>query len=353
MVLSISDISVIVFFIILGSIPIVALSNYICKKSFYQIYDELSKTNQTDEKKIQIINYLYRYIQEYSDEEILVFNFRFNRFKSNHWYSAIFIIITIFVFLVMVELGVSYINSGIFTVFIIPIIYLTPITLIWICFGKFGDKSGISNLKDILIFSIMKVVSILVIFFIYASLILVALNTYEQKHLLSFFDVLKPFINYGGLESISSIQFSLAGFFFTFAIGGTVIFSIINNYLKQKNKLYDTLSDDCEPYKKWFESNENNLTFKIQDIIKIDSKIKGYREALKDLRSKLDFDSVNELVLPVIRYKTFFKLVAIMYLLGILTLLLTKLVINLLFSLFILFSFLFMMMMYNIFKDYS
>ena len=204
-----------------------------------------------------------------------------------------------------------------------------------------------------LIFSILKVVFIIGIFFIYVSLILVALNTYEQKHLLSFFDVLKPFTNYGGLESISSIQFSLAGFFFTFAIGGTVIFSIINNYLKQKNKLDDTLLDDCEPYKKWFKSNEKNLTFKIQDIIQIDSKIKGYREALKDLRSKLNFDSVNELEVPVIRYKIFFSLVVIMYSLGILTLLLTELVINLLFSLFIFFSLLFMLSMYNIFKDYS
>ena len=236
MVLSISDLFVIVLFIISGSIPIVALSNFICKKSFYQINHELSKTNQTDEKKIQIINNLYRYIQEYSDEEILIFNFRFNRFKSNHWYSALFIIITFIVFLAMVELGVPYVYSGIFTVFIIPIIYLIPITLIWICFGKSGDKPDISNLKDILISSIIKVASIFIIFFTYISLILVALNIYEQKHLLSFFDVLKPYINYGGLESISSIQFSLAGFFFTFAIGGTVIFSIINNYLKQKNK---------------------------------------------------------------------------------------------------------------------
>ena len=350
MILSSSDI---VLSIISGLVTLVVLSNLICKKSFYQIYDELSKSNQTDEKRIIIIKNLHEYIHEYSNEEILIFNFRFNQFKSNRFYSGIFIIITILFFFVMIELGVPYIYSEILTIFIIPIIYLIPIILIKKRFGKLGDKPDILNLINIFILTVMKIAFICIIFFICVSLILMALNIHEQKHRSSFFGELAQHINYGGLELISSNQLSLAGFFFTFAIGGTVIFSIISNYLKQKNELKDTLLVDSDFYIKWFKSNENNLTFKIQDIAKIDSKIKGYRRALSNLRSELNSDRFYELILPMRRYKLLRSSIFGMYFMGILTLILAQPSINLLFYIFIILSLLFMGLIYINFKDYS
>lgn len=337
-----------------GLITFVVLSNSICKKSFYQIYDELSKPNQTNKKKIQTINNLYYYIQEHSDEEILIFNFRFNRFKSNHWYSAILIAIISISILAMLKFEFSF-YGRILIIFLICIGYFIPIFFVLRRFGILGfDVVSIKNILVIYSGFILVRVAITYIIFLASILLLLAiLNQFvELKPTTSFFDVFTPYINSGGLESISSSQLSLAGFFFTFAIGGTVIFSIISNYLKQKNELENTLLEDSDSYIKWFESNENNLIFKTQ-MTKMNSKIKDYRRALKDLRSEFNFDSVNSLIVPVKRYESFRLLIAIMYFLGILTLLLTKPLMNLLFLFFILFSLLFMLSIYDIFKDYS
>ena len=348
------SIFVIILFIISGSITFTVLSNYIYKKSFYQIYSALSKPHQTIERKIRIINNLYDYIQEYSDEEILIFNFRFNRFKSNQLYSAIFIVILNISIYAMLEIYFSF-YSRIFILLLIFLVHFLLIIFVLRSFGILGfDVKSIKNISDIFNLVLFRVVFTFIISLISILFVLVIFIQYvELKFTTSFFDVFTPYINSGGLESISSSQFSLAGFFFTFAIGGTIIFSIISNYLKQKNELEDTFLEDSDSYIKWFENNENNLIFKIQDITKIDSKIKGYFKALKDLRSKLNFDNVNELIVPIKRYETFRSLIAIMYFLGILTLLLTEPLANYLFLTFILFSFLFMLSIYQIFKEYS
>ena len=176
----------------------------------------------------------------------------------------------------------------------------------------------------------------------------------ELKPNTSFFDVFAPYVNYGGLESISSNQFSLAGLFFTFAIGGTIIFSVTSRYLTQKKKTDEILLKDAEKYEKWFENNKYNVSFNFHDIIKVDSgKIKGYNQALFDLRSEFNIDDYIKSIHPVKRYELFCLLVIGTYLLGIFTLLLNQIFTNLLFFIFILLSFLFMLLIYIIYTPCS
>ena len=357
MVLSSSDIFVIVSFIFSGFITFAVFSNLIYNKSFYQIYSALSKPNQTNEKKMQIIDRLYAYIREYSNEEILIFNFRFNRFKSHHWYSAIIIIIvSIILMLVIIKLELS-LSSAFSIVLLIFIGYFFLIFFILMDFDKLiFNKAHIQNIVRIL-FNLLffRVGFVLIIFFACLLSLLVMLNKFvELKPNTSFFDVFALYVNHGGLESISSNQFSLAGLFFTFAIGGTIIFSVTSRYLTQKKKTDEILLKDAEKYEKWFENNKYNVSFNFHDIIKVDSgKIKCYHQALFDLRSELNIDGYIKSIHPVKRYEFFCFLVFGMYVLGISTLLLNQSFINLLFIIFILFSFLFMLLIYYIFRDYS
>ena len=349
MVLSISDIFLIVLFIISGLITFVVLSNFIYKKSFNQIHDKLLKSNQTDEKRIIIIKNLYEYIQEYSDEQILIFNFRFNRFKSNHWYSLIFVIIIIIYILAMIKFELSsYI--GVSIIFLICIGYLFPIIFIWMRF----DRASIRNIVNVfpLIFLRTAVVLASIVFCI-LLLLMILIQFMEPKSITSFFDMFTPYINHG-LESISNNQLSLAGFFFTFAIGGTIIFSVTSEYLKQKRNVSKMLSEDAIKFENWFVSNECNISFDFHDITKINSdKIKGYQQALLNLRSELNFDCFYKLILPMRRYKLLRSSIFGMYFMGILTLILAQPFINLLFYIFIILSLLFMGLIYINFKDYS
>lgn len=342
-------------FIISGSITFVIFSNTICKKSFQQIYDDLSKHNQTNEKKIQTINNLYSYIQEYSDEEILIFNFRFNRFKSNRFYSAIFIVILGISILAMLKFELS--SYGIFLIVVLICIgYFLPIIFTLRRFGILGfDVKSIQNLLVMFRLVLFRVSATFSMFIISILLLLVILNQFvELKTNTSFFDVFTPYINYGLLESINSNQLSLAGFFFTFAIGGTIIFSVTSKYLMQKRKVDEMCLKDAQKFEKWFVSNKYNISFKFHDVTKINSdNIKHYHQALSNLRSELNVDSFNKLILPVRRYNLFYLSVFGMYLMGILTLLLTQSFINLLCVIFIVFSALFILLLTYIFRDYN
>ena len=340
----------IVLFIISGLITFAVFSNIICKKSFHQIYGDLSKSNQTDEKRIRIIKNLYDYIQEYSDEQILIFNFRFNKFKSNHWYSLTFIAIIIIYILAMIKFELSsYI--GVSIIFLICIGYLFLIAFIWTRF----DIASIKNIVGVFPLVLMRCGVVLACIIFCILLLLMILNQFmELKSTTSFFDMFTPYINYE-LESISSNQLSLAGLFFTFAIGGTIIFSVTREYLKNKSKMGEILLNDARKFETWFAINKCNISFNFNDVTKINSdKIKGYQQALSNLRSELDFDRYYELIIPVRRYNWFCFLVFGMYLMGILTLLsLNQSFTNLLFYIFIILSFVFTLSIYNIIKDYS
>lgn len=357
MALSISDIFIIVLFIISGLITFAVLSNLIWKKSFHQIYDELSKPNQTNKKKMQIINRLYDYIREYSNEETIIFNLRFNRFKSNHWYSMTFVsILIIFIpAIILLELSHLYLYL-ILIVLLINVGYFFPIIFIRIRLDK--SEYNKASFKEILyMFNLLflKIILTVIIFLTCILLILVMLNQFiKLESNTSFFDIFVSHVNYGLLESISSSQLSLAGFFFTFAIGGTIIFSVTRKYLKQKKKIDEILLKDAGKYEKWFKKNKYNLNLNYYDIIKMDSgKIKGYHQALFCLRSELDIDGYIKFIHSVKRYELFCLLVIMSYLLGILTILLDELFINWFFFIFILLSFSFLLLIYYIFRDYS
>ncbi|MDO9516922.1 MAG: hypothetical protein Q7J10_02625 [Methanosarcinaceae archaeon] len=355
MIISISNIFVIILLIISGLITFAVLSNLIWKKSFHQIYDKLSKPNQTKEKKIQIINRLYDYIREFTNEEILIFNFRFNRFKSNHWYSITFVAILIIFISAIILLELPHSNL-ILIVFLIYIGYFFPIIYIRVRFNKLEyNKASFKDILYMLNLLFLKITLTVLIFCACILFILIMLNQLiKLEPNTSFFDVFAPYVNYGLLKSIRSSQLSLAGFFFTFAIGGTIIFSVTHKYMTHKKNIDEILLKDAEKYETWFKNNKYNVSFNLYDIIKIDSdKIKGYHQALFDLRSELNIDGYIKFIHPVKRYELFCLLVIGLYLLGILTLLLDEIFINLLFFIFILLSFLFLLLIYYIFRDYS
>ncbi len=82
-----------------------------------------------------------------------------------------------------------------------------------------------------------------------------------------------------------SNQLSLAGICFTFAVGGTVIFSIGEFYKKQKESLQDKKS----AFEDWFENNEkkvllNPFSLSISDL-------NNFNEKVKDLKNKMDINN--------------------------------------------------------------
>lgn len=154
------------------------------------------------------------------------------------------------------------------------------------------------------------------------------------------------------IESINGNRFSLSVLFFTLAISGTVIFSIINSHLKHKGKINEELNKQITIYDNWYRENEKILLIKLKEIFNKSALIDFYR-AVDDLSIKFRVKDFKMLKAPVQRFYTLIALIIISYLTAIFIVIAPSSFLNYLFLFFIICCGLFIFNAYNVFKDYS
>ncbi|MDQ1253327.1 MAG: hypothetical protein QG646_2482 [Euryarchaeota archaeon] len=152
--------------------------------------------------------------------------------------------------------------------------------------------------------------------------------------------------------SINGNRFSLSTLFFTLAIGGTVIFSITNSYLKQKGKINEVLHKQISIYEKWFEENEKSLSVKLGEVFNKKTLAEFY-DAVDVLSAKLNVNDFRRLRAPIQRFHSIVVLITVSYFTAILTVIAPSNFIDLLFLLFTICCGSFIFYAYKIFNDHS
>jgi hypothetical protein len=154
------------------------------------------------------------------------------------------------------------------------------------------------------------------------------------------------------IESINGNRFSLSELFFTLAISGTVIFSIINSHLKHKGKVNEELSRQINIYENWYKENKRSLSIKLADFFNKSALIDFYK-AVDSLSTKFVVKDFKMLKAPIRRFYSLIVLIIISYLTAIFTAIAPASFMNYLFLFFMICCGSFIFNAYNIFKDYS
>ena len=140
--------------------------------------------------------------------------------------------------------------------------------------------------------------------------------------------------------------------FFTLAISGTVIFSIINSHLKHKGKINEELNKQIYIYENWYKENEKSLSIKLANILNKNALMDFYK-AVDTLCTKFVVKDFKMLKAPIRRFYSLIVLIIISYLMAIFTVIAPPRFMNYLFLFFIICCGLFIFNAYNIFMDYS
>ena len=182
-------------------------------------------------------------------------------------------------------------------------------------FRNFEIKINFHNLKPILD-NLIKI-----IFIIYSIVIIYLIGLY-----LNSVDLYGLFLTSGlnkeiTFDSIDENQLSLAGIFFTLAMGGTIVFSVLKKQNEQINKLEMTFSELNKIYCAWIEENNGNISFDFK-------RVKEFNIALNDLRDRIELNKIIELKEPVRLFELFIYLIMTYYFMGVLIIVDTGLFIN-------------------------
>lgn len=301
---------IILFSIFLSFILFTIFEN---KYSFLKIYSDLiSKPKQ----QIKILNRLIRNLN-YSNEELALYNMgSYKKIPYKLIYSLFIFtstLLSIFLtFSILTKFNITGLTLVIF-IFLVPT-FIVSIPMI-IIISKFRDKINFNNLKPIL-YNLVKI-----IFIIYSIVIIYLIGLYFNS-----VDLYGLFLTSGlnkeiTFDSIDGNQLSLAGIFFTLAMGGTIVFSVLKKQNEQINKLEITFSELNKIYCAWIEENNGNISFDFK-------RVKEFNIALNDLRDRIELNKIFELKEPVRLFEIFIFLIMTYYFMGVLTILDTGLFIN-------------------------
>jgi len=239
--------------------------------SFYTLYSKSKKRDEDIKTTQRIINYL----RENSNEKLAIYNI----FRD---FSFLLNFVLLFVYLLCLFLSPPIIPT-VFCIFIFAIIYMLPPFYIYIKFQPRRDlykysKALVRNFVDPL-------VRLVVLFPIWFSL-LYLVSDMRYKTGIDISNFVGSILNFETASSANlSNQLSLAGICFTFAVGGTVIFSISEFYKKQKESLQDKKSD----FENWFENNEKKVL--LNPFLLSISDFNNFNKAVEDLKNKMDINN--------------------------------------------------------------
>lgn len=371
------------------------LQSFQYKKSFIQINQILSSSETIEGSKTKILRNLHDYLEDKTDKQIMLDNFQFQCKYIKYFYnfSLIIIPLTMYTFL---NKGFSE-NNKLYLIFFTPsVIILMLIGIYFLIFEFIHLSTKIKRMKfsgmhysledfifyftdllfqcrkvhpskilkkigkviEIFMFTFVKsfllIFATLIIFLLFLYICIFIINIYINKSdTIEIFNTLVSYVSSHKItESTNGIRFSLSTLFFTLAISGTVIFSINQIYLAQKQELENKLSTKLKDYIEWY--NQNKLALDLSIIDSFDeNKRNKFNDALTELRSKLSDSTIKNLKIPVKNYQNFIYLIVISYCMGIVTILVPVDFISYIFAFFCIASFTFIILAYQIFCDYK
>ena len=303
------------------------------KKSFEQIRNEL-QLKSTSKEKLSIISYIHFYLQKNTLEELLLFNLKFNgnRYFSYYYYDYVAYFAIIFLFTsLFIFVTDGYVTKG-YVFYLLCIFLLAPILLPLVpmfILGWINRKAGIEKISwnkyIIRFFTNIIENSVQILFPIVISIILLIIlftsdkewivnffSTGFLKNLLTFFPNLLQFdIN----SRAKSNQLSLAGFYFSLAVGGTVILSIVDRYYKEERLLKTDLLEQIEMFN---ETYSESLSLNLSCIVNKDF-IKNFANILSQIQTKLKSKEIETRIKKIQLYQYCVYLAIVTYLLGIIT----------------------------------
>jgi hypothetical protein len=127
---------------------------------------------------------------------------------------------------------------------------------------------------------------------------------------------------------------------FTLGIGGTIIFSLVDNYNEQKETINRNVFEIKKYYQKWFKSKKSSLNFD-------PSKYDEFNSAVNYLRN--EFNIFIQLNKNIVIYRLTRSLIIIIYLMGTFVIIGSDWIIGLIFKLFLIVSIFFIFLIFYLF----
>ena len=245
--------------------------------SFYALYSKSKKHNKDIKTTQRIINYL----RENSNEKLVIFNI----FRDHRLEIFLLNFLGIFTYLFGFLIFPSLILSIIFCLFIFSIIYMI---LPFYIYDKFQPRRDLCKYSKALtrnfINSFLRLFTVLLIF----VLVYVIVSDMRGKTGIDILNFVSSILNFETVSGANlSNQLSLAGICFTFAVGGTVIFSIGEFYKKQIKSLQHKKS----AFEDWFEGYEKSVSLN-PDLLSISvSDFNNFNKWVEDLKNKMDINN--------------------------------------------------------------
>lgn len=354
------DLLLFLFLIISTSISIfIFRTTTVSRKPFHKIYSKILNPEITHYKKISLIEGLHDYLNDYSEEHILFDNLKFYKNNSILWYDIFFTVSFTLIF--FLSLGSKFPDAAkVFLIFFtntIIILLMTNIVNLFKCrelgIYRAKRKSIVYTAANLTKKNVLIIVNSLILFSIFLALFTLFRITFRDgESTIQLFNLMISEISAFDLESINGNRLSLSELFFTLAISGTVIFSIINSHLKQKGKINEELHKQIIIYEKWFEENEKFLSIKLEDLFNKNA-LMDFNRAVDAISIKLRVKDVKRLKAPIQRFYSLIVLIIISYFTAIFTIIAPSRFMNYLFLFFTICCGSFIFNAYKIFKDYS
>lgn len=333
--------------------------------SLEQIYNKLN-TKKTPGGKRSIINFTHTYLSEHTFEELILFNLKFSR---NKYFPDRKYFFMPFVMTICTQLAViTYANSDNYfklgLLLLVPtLITSSPIIILWVVNRVKGINKTpfiklcfkvISYADEILTIMFLSLLVGLVIFSV--SSILLGILPAWVNSLTNDDNILKlvynKLLNFN-IKDVEGYQFSLAGFYFTLAVSGTVVFSIIGHYIKVMQSLREQLSKQVEQFKKLYSEYCSYLSLGLLDLLSDYSSVENFETALSIIQTSLDNAEVGNKISNLVEYYLFILFVAIIYILSIGTIVLPKELANSFFLILLVTTIIFLGSLFKIYLDYS
>ncbi|MCC4770378.1 hypothetical protein FXV91_09305 [Methanosarcina sp. DH2] len=348
-------------------------------KSLEQLYNELH-FKKTPEGQISVIKHIHYYFQAYSLEELIFFNLKYKRYKYFPYFNYFIPILSAaFFFSVSMLSNVTY-GPNLFLLSVLSFLFL-PI-LLFVVINRM-IRIGYNSLEKLL-FRFLKITLDNICITVYSYIILISLISiyqfffYEQNGM--FNNIPSNYVNFPLLllnyiykfkiESVSN-QLSLAGFYFSLAVGGTVVLSIIDRYYEEESSLREKLLAQVNIFKDLYSENNLFLCLDLSSIISFNLKniktrrfghnyiikfskenIKTFAKTLSNFHVRLECSDIAYKTGILRLYKAFIFLVIITYAIGIVTIFTPEQFTTYLLWLFIIDSVLFSILIYGIYTNY-
>jgi len=361
------------------------------RKSLEELYNELS-FKKTPEGQISVIKYIHYYFQEYTLVELVLYNLKYKGIKYfPYLHYFVPVSFAAFFFSASMFANVSYkshlVDISAYSFILWPMLFIlvdlnqqtaiyfnTPMTSTDF---KLTSKYAFKLTKLLIeVFFICCFSAIICILFIYTS----EFFFFGQKEIfniipsnyINFYTNFPFLFNYISKFKIESgNQLSLAGFYFSLAVGGTVVLSIIDRYFEESNSLREKLLAQVNVFNDLYSENNLSLSLDLSGIISFDLKsikfgrfnikniidfkkenIKNFADTLSIFRARLECTDVGHKNILLNLYKRFICLTAITYAIGIVTIFIPEQFIIYLLWIFIIDSALVGALIYLIYTNY-